>query len=622
MKNIFFCFFLFLGTYLHSQTKSQILKALLESHHALDKDADYSYLVNSSSIKYVIPSNWDIHVNRSYNKTIKIYNEKGLDEADVIIPLWKSNRGREKVVKIKVRLHKLEKGTLISEEIKINKYEEKNEDLILYKFNIPDVKVGDIIELKYMISSPFVTVLPRFYFQHLVPVDSAQYTIDVPGYFALYPNLKGYEKIQVTDKKIMSDHFEVRYTLRASNLPSMDKPSFVMNQNDYRTSIKYEIESYTIPGRGKVKLSSSWNNVGENIWDDWKFGKALKHKDFKELPRFETIPDTLDKITSAVNYVHENFTWNKEVFNKNPNIKKLIKNKSGNLLDINLALINILNRIGIKATPLITQKRSFGYINDKFPSRGNFNNILTYIKLSNGYIIVDLTDKHLDIGQVDISNRNFSGLVLHKEKKAEFIHFDTNNIFKKQTQSKISFDKDRSLMIYRKEKLTSSAKIEYINDSQNNPNSNYDLKNNPTIERNSPLHLEYDYLLTDATLEIEDKIILPVCIDCPISPPTFIEKIRNYPIILPYKIKQSYIYQLNIPLGYEINTIPQDLIIKNENEMINLTRTIRTLDGKITVSLLFEVKKEIFSPHEYNSLKYTMDNIIENLNDNIVLQKT
>lgn len=51
-----------------------------------------------------------------------------------------------------------------------------------------------------------------------------------------------------------------------------------MYPDDYRAAIKYEIESYQMPGRAKEKLSTTWKDVGENIWDNWKFGKSLKSK--------------------------------------------------------------------------------------------------------------------------------------------------------------------------------------------------------------------------------------------------------------------------------------------------------------------------------------------------------
>lgn len=606
----------------YAQTESQILKALQTSSHPLDEDADYSYLVNASSIKYVIPADWDLYVTQSYNKTFKIYNDEGLEMANVTIPLWKSKTDRERIKKMKVRLHKLVNGIVKTQEIKIDKYEEKNENIILYKFTVPGVNVGDVLEVKYMLTSPYVTVLPRFYFQQSVPVDSAQYTIDVPGYFGLSPNLKGYENIQVTDKKLNSDHYEKRYMLKAIDIKPMDNPSYVMNPNDYRSSIKYEIESYQKPGQAKVKLSSTWDDVGDNIWDAWNIGKSLKSKKFKGLPDFESIQDTLDKIKVAIDYIHNNFTWNEEFLDNKPNLKNLIKNKTGNLLEINLSLINILTQNGIEAAPLITQKRKYGYISDKFPSRGNFNNILTYIKLGKGYIIVDPSDKNLDLGQVSISNRNFSGLILHKEKDAEFFYFDTKNIYKKQTQAKVTITDDSNLDIFKKEKLSSSAKATYTRSPNSYLAENYKLENVPTVERNKPIQIEYTYTLNEAVMNIENKMILPVCIDCPISLIDMQEEERNYPLILSSTQKQTYIYQLTIPEGYTIETLPENDEIKNYNGMATMSFTAKSDSDKITVSILYEIKKEVFTPKEYKTLKIAIDKMKDKLNESIVLVKT
>lgn len=70
MKNIFLLLAVLLSCNLIARTQEQILKALNSSAHDLDKDADYSYIVNASSIKYDISG--AVNVIKSYNKTIKI----------------------------------------------------------------------------------------------------------------------------------------------------------------------------------------------------------------------------------------------------------------------------------------------------------------------------------------------------------------------------------------------------------------------------------------------------------------------------------------------------------------------------------------------------------------------
>ena len=622
MKKTIILLLLFCSYNNFAQTKNQILESLKMTSHPLDIDADYSYVVNASSIKYNMPQNWDIDVYNTYNKTIKIYNDDGLSMANVVIPLWRSKRDREILQKIKVRLHKLVNGNLVSKEVEIKKYIEENEDVILYKFSVPDVSVGDVIEMKYMISSPYVTILPRFYFQHEVPVDSAQYTIDVPGYFSFAPNLKGYLDIDVTDKRLsQSDHYEVRYMLTANNISPIKNPSYVMDIDDYRSSIKYEMVSHQIPGQAKTKLSSTWKVVGEYFWHDWKINKAVgySYKKMKIEEDFSTITDTLNKIKSIVDYVHQNFSWNNEYLTSKPNIKELLKIKTGNVIDINSLLTNILCNNGIDASILLTRLRSYGYINDAFPSRSNFNNALTHVKLGNGYILIDPTDKHLDLGQITLKSRNFSGLLIAEDKDAEFIHYDTKNIYKKMTQAEFTINENKTIAVYKKEKLTNSAKSDYIENQDNYLPKNAELLHPVSIKRNDRLNIEYNYRIEEPLMQLEGKLIIPSCIDCPISLLSLDQKDRDYPLIIPSKTKQTYIYQLNIPAGWKVESKPENVIIKNHNRMAEMTYTIKESDGKLILSILYEIKKELFEPKEYKLLRYAINKMKEKLEESIVL---
>ena len=606
----------------YAQSKKQILESLKMTSHPLDMDADYSYLVNTSSIQYNIPSNWDIDVYNSFNKTIKIYNDNGLSMANVVIPLWRSKRDRELLQKIKVRLHKLVNGNLVSEEVKIEKYIEENENVILYKFSVPNVSVVDVIEMKYLISSPYVTILPRFYFQHEVPVDSAQYTIDVPGYFSFAPNLKGYLDIDVTDKKLpLSDHYEMRYMLKANNISPIKNPPYVMDVDDYRSSIKYEMVSHQIPGRGKTKLSSTWKVVGDYFWHDWKIKKAVgySYDKLKIEEDFSATTDTINKIKSIVDYVHQNYTWNNEYLTSKPNIKELLKIKSGNAIDINTLLTNILCNNGIDASILLTRLRSHGYINDAFPSRGNFNNALTHVKVGNGYIVIDPTDKHLDLGQIALKSRNFSGLLITEDKDAEFIHFDTKNIYKKTTQAEYTIKEDKTLSVYKKEKLANSAKSDYIENQNNYLPKNAELVNPVSIKRNDRLNIEYNYTIEEPLMQLEGKLIIPSCVDCPIKLLSLDQKDRDYPLIIPSKTKQTYVYQLNIPKGWKVESKPEDAVIKNHNQMAEMTYTIKESGDKLVLSILYEIKKELFEPKEYKLLRYAINKMKDKLEESIVL---
>ena len=119
-----------------------------------EKDPDANAIVlYESGDNYFKVINRYVRLVKEYHVKIKIFNEKGFDEATISIPLQKTNKSSEKLTKIKAETHNGNNqfAVLPSEihEKDINEYRKE------HVFTFPKLEKGSIIEYKYTIVSPY-----------------------------------------------------------------------------------------------------------------------------------------------------------------------------------------------------------------------------------------------------------------------------------------------------------------------------------------------------------------------------------------------------------------------------------------------------------------------------------
>ena len=84
------------------------------------------------------------------------------------------------------------------------------------KFEMPDVKVGSVVEVSYTISSEFVTWFREWYFQHTIPTLLSEYHTRIPEYFKFHIFQKGYEHLSTTTESRQETVTETEFSRSAT----------------------------------------------------------------------------------------------------------------------------------------------------------------------------------------------------------------------------------------------------------------------------------------------------------------------------------------------------------------------------------------------------------------------
>ena len=390
MNKLLLLIFLFIPTIFFSQKLPDVTVEMLQAEQHADTFSDAAYLNKDCAINFIFTDE-KIYLEYNIKERIKVYNEGGVSYGDFTISLYEEPSKKEKLVKIKGKTYNLSNGKIekVSLSRKNDVYEEQTSDnWKRVKFAMPNVKAGSIVEVEYQIKSPYIYQLDRWYFQEDIPVGESNYLIKSPEYFIYTPVPQGFHHIEKTEKSIgASKHGEVEFLYTARNVPPVKEDEFVLNKNDYRCSVKFELYATKFPNNGAKYYSKDWDKIGQQLLNGNGFGKEI-NRNLKDLEPIVSQAKTLTgeaRVKYIYEYVRDNVSWNGDIgINSKDGLKKFISNKTGSVADINLLLLNLLKKSDVIAYPFVGKSRNSGVLNDNFPTLTDLNYVMVYLPADDG----------------------------------------------------------------------------------------------------------------------------------------------------------------------------------------------------------------------------------------------
>lgn len=271
---------------------------------------------------------------------VKIFNKDNAGQyLNHEIGVYDNGRGdRETLSNLKAVTYNWENGkkatTKIERDEKFKSKEDKN--YTITKFAYANVKNGSVVEYSYTLYSPFLSSTPRVLIEEEIPVKYVEYVFDNAKPLGYSINYKGGLTPNHRDsgeKQMYGNEYNT-YRFAYENVPAFKDERFVLNNNNYKTGIRAELNSTMINNNFK-SYSLSWLDIQKRLYDHDDFGSQLKRQNLIKnvLPaEILALPVTMDKANAILKFVQKNYTWNKEddVFT-DKGIKNLLTTKIGNL---------------------------------------------------------------------------------------------------------------------------------------------------------------------------------------------------------------------------------------------------------------------------------------------------
>ena len=441
MQKIILFLFLFFNISIYSQTsfnskELKVTRADLELN-VYEKDSTANALVLYEYGKSYIDNN-DYSLKTEEKRKIKILNREGFNKANVTIYLRKSDDRKEKVKNIIATTYNLVDGKVSATKLSdTHIFEEKyNDDFTLIKFTLPNIKEGSVINYSYTLQSPFKFNYQGWSFQSDIPKLYSEYNTSIPAHYEYHLKLAGLLKLDINDSAIESFCLQVnggghadctisKYAMR--DVPAFIEEDYMTTKDDYLAKITYELNTVKQFDGRIDKISKTWKDVDKELKTDSRIGKQLKVNISNDA--FNGESDLLKRAENIYSHVQKTYTWNESfnLFGDN-SVKDLMKNKSGNVAEINMLLHNLLKENDITVSPVLLSTRNNGFATKLFPIISEFNYLIVQVTINNESYLLDATDNYLSFGELPFRCLNQRGRLLDFKKGSSWIDITPKNI--------------------------------------------------------------------------------------------------------------------------------------------------------------------------------------------------
>lgn len=669
MKNLFFIStFILLTSNLFSKADAKfgkIDKEILEmSVYENDSSANAVILFDSGRSFFTYSSNDGFQVNFERTLRIKIFNDNSFDWANIEIPLYQSGTTKEKVNGFKGFTYNLVGGKVEKEKISIGDlYEEEvNSNWSLKKATMPNIKAGSVFEVKYTIVSSFLYNLQSWQFQYDIPVLYSEYSVTIPEYYNYKTLLRGYLSYSKSDISDRTESFTISgttapgaggvkedysYTISSDskmyeyameNIPAFKEEPYMTSSKNYISKLIYELKSIEYPNGQKEYITTSWQEITKEMLESSYFGKQLEKTNFiedKVLELTQSTDSLEEKMLIIYDFVRNNMKWNGNYSQfTTSTLKEAYQNNSGNTADINLLLTLMLKINDINAKPVVISTRGNGILYPDNPSITSFNYVICVATINGKKYYLDATEKNCPAGLLPKRCLNGNGRIIDSELVNEIeINPDKRSIETSQIQ--ITLDEagkiqgtinqkfENNVALYFRNNISENQFDEYVKEIESKYSDlkieNFETTNLDDIY--SDLKITYNIYINESATVGHDLIYLNPMLGFGVDENPFKLDNRHYPVDYAYPFTEKYLFSLTIPEGYEVDEIPESVIVNlGENSgkfMFSTTQMGKT----IQVVSLIDINKSIFTQTEYADLKAFYSNIVSKHSEMIVLKK-
>ncbi len=565
---------------------------------------------------------------------IKIYKKEGFDWANEEILHYING---ENVSFSNATTYNLVDGRI--EKIKLKKegeFEQKiNKYFSLKKITMPNVREGSIVEYEYTIRSGNFGSLRDWYFQSSIPVNYSEFKVKIPYFLTFNKRTKGFLYPKISSEPTYNRETSEVYKLE--NIPSMKEESLVNNINNYRAGVSYELALVNIPGYLYKSFSTDWNAVTKTIYEDPDFGTELNktsyfEEDLKQV--LQGLNTNEDKIAAIFNYVKSTIKWNKYTgYSCNDGVKKAYKDKIGNVAEINLILTAMLRFAGLDANPVLISTRDNGIA--LFPSRTAFNFVIASVQMPEGNILLDATEKYAEINVLPLNDLNWLGRLIRKDGTSEEVDLMPKKISNDVVTMNYSVDSEGRISGKLRHQFTDHKALEYRKkvedvkedtylENLENENNKIEIKDySRSIEKDLklPATETFSFSGSDLTEIIDGKIYINPMLFFTYRDNPFKQEVREYPVDYGYSFLDKYIVNIQIPDGYQIETLPASGIFSMQDDLGIFKFMTSSSGNTINLIIMNQINTPIVSSEYYDMLKEFYQKMIDKQNEKIVLVK-
>ncbi len=620
---------LFVSSLFFSQHKFLETPKLSEQDLKSEKSAKYpdaAAEVLYRSIHYRV--DYDGYLTQDIISRVKIYDKDNAgDFLDHQISLYDSGRSlRETLTNLKAYTYNHENGKTVATKVERDEKFASKEDkkYTITKFAFPNVKNGSVVEYSYTIYTPYVGSMPRILIEDEVPVKYVEYVFDTAKPLGYSINYKGSLAPTFRDtglKTLYGNEYQA-YRFAYENVPPFKEEDYVLNNDNYKTGIKAELNSTVINNVVK-SYALSWKDVSKRLHEDENFGDELKKSNLVKnmLPAdIKEIPVQADRARAVLRFVQKNYTWDKtDDVVTDKGLRNLLTTKVGNTAEINILLILLLRDAGIAAEPLVLATTKRGVLTGYLPSLAQLNFVAASYVDGDKFVLLDATSKQSDLNMISPRALNYTGFYMPKDDSKQI-----NVVFPEVSKTILTVDAkmtpdgtfeghfaDRDTKLYAmmvnenhlsdKEKSVKSYKDEY-----KFPFTNF----KQGVQENNDFETSFDFTADTFTDVLGSKLVFNPLLFLYTQNHNFNQKeVRKAPLEFYSAFDRIKKVTITIPDNYVFENVPKSKKFRTDDNALIYSYIVTQEGNSLTVETTVKVDDSVFPKEYYPAFTQIYDNI-------------
>ncbi len=585
---------------------------------------------------------------------IKILAPKGYTWGTFTIPLY-SYEDREELHNIEGATYYLDdRGEVLKRDLESNDIIKQEGDVkhTVYKFTLPGLKPGCIIEVRYDIESKSFGNIYDWVFQHSEPVRWSEYRIRAPICIAYSAVLLGYEPFAVQEIGEVSQLFSGLRTVlgadyvkcnlhrwAAKNLPALRDEPFITTIDDYVNKVDVQLAGYAFVHRAVERTMNTWGSLVNELVDYKDFLQRVDdtrrvRKKAEEIVHGLSSPE--EKIKAIFAWVSKSFVCNgpNQKYSER-DVNDVLDSKNGSNADITFLLLSLFRSIGIDADPVLLSTRDNGKIQDLYPIESQFNYVLARATLGSKIFYFDATDPMRPWDLLPTKVLNTRGLVIKKD-SVIWAPLTTREQYGNVSFASIHVQPDGTMRGTLEDGYRKYAALL----ARQGLRKKKDLE----IAREQFATEEAGITIDSVKVEGRDSIDMPLKLKAWISSPSYAQsngdliyinphilhrskenpfktRIRKFPVDYSYQRSSTSVTTLLLPAGFAVKSMPTDRTLRVGPNFLIYSRKIQADSQQVQMMKKLDIRETEIDPIYYAELKNFYEQMVAIESEQIVLER-
>lgn len=631
--------------------------------YSVDSSANAVILADVGESTFDGGSKGDFTLTFSRFRRTRLLNKNSFEnEATVQIPLYVDGSVEEKLENIEAVTYNLEDGKVVATKLdKASLFKDKiDKNIVTRKFTFPNIKEGSIIEYRYKINSPYSRRLRSWAFQGSTPRLWSEYSVTIPSdIFDFVVTRQGYLPYAVDTVTTSRDSYHIMApgegamdrsesftifsnTARAKwaikDVPAIKDENYITTIDNYLSRVDFQLRRIKYSSTNIKEVMGTWYQLAETLCKDEDFGVPLDRGNGWLSDDLKTAmhgaSSDRERAERIYAYVRDNYTCKThEGFYITNSLKKAYQDKSGSVGDINLLLVAAYRNQGFEAAPALLSTRDNGYPSESYPLLSKFNYVVCRVKVDDQYYMLDATNNKLGFGKLPLNLYNKSARIIDSIMPA-LVPLESDSLLEKKTT-----------MVFINE--GEGKKLEGSFTSHLGYFESLHLRENGGIGKGDDFlkelkkRMTVDVELADAAADSIKQLNLPVDVrysmkfdlkgdDIVYFNPMLTEATlknpfesaeRKYPVEMPYRADETYIFNMPVPEGYKVDELPKSARVKlNENDGM-FEYIILQNNNSIQLRSRIQLNRAVFGAEDYSTLREFFNFVVSKQGEQIVFKK-